>query len=403
MKLLLTLALTSVVSLSAYGLTTQEAELEYQSFTEDIGEADDNEIDLIDGRGLTNHHKKILVDSVWDFTANPENSKRLSSALRAWSSIEFSAMPLAEQVRLFVLGHRLKGNNARLELMKTILLRKIKGQLDQRSLFILFNHAAFLREQGLDQSLDQVEVANLKVKLEYDLVVKSSKEKISPAALGELLSIEKKLPKQTFLYVLCRSDRNQPCLLLLKDKKGNRTLELPVLAKSKLGLGAHFENGNTPSGLYHVESVMPTVDSVAEYGKNRRLILRMASKETAQKLLPVSQLKRSWWRQTLLAMAVGRENLRIHGTGKVNKDPETKHPTLVPSFGCIKLREGKYDGVAFDDQRVLLNALMKAQGLKLVRSNEAAIRSTLLVLNVPGTGPVTTEEIDSLLDTGVAP
>lgn len=401
MKFFLTLALFSLASFPVLAMTSMEAEEQYHAFSEDL-KAGEVLLDLIDGTVLSHHHKKILVDSLWDYVIDPANSKNLLSALKVWKSLDFNLMPLPEQVRLYLLGLTLQGSPSRLENMKSVLLNKIKGKLNNRTLIILFNHSQVLRENGLDVNLDEVEMTNLKFKVEYDVITKSSRENVSEQDIQEILAI--KASAKSVIYLACHTDRNYPCLIILRDKKGALLRNedgsfptLPALAKSKFELPFNFENGHTPTGLYHVESVMPQTDRQQEYGRNRRLILKMAGKTDALMILPSSQHKKAWWRQVLLARELGRENLRIHGSGKVNTDPLTFHPELVPSSGCIKVREGTYNGNTYNDQRVLLNTLMKAQGLKVTRSNEVSIMAHLLVFNVPGSGPVTIDEIKEYL------
>lgn len=333
--------------------------------------------------------QKVLVDVLWDMHAENLN---LAEATKRWNSTDYSVMDTPEKIRMFILGIKLNGKQSRIEALKSSVKTKLAGKLDNRSLIIIYNHAKFLIEQGLDAEINQINSTYASYRAEYDSIRHSNSEVLSSEEVSSILATRQ---TQTTVYVMCRSNREYGCAIAIKDKTGKfvEDFSLPVLAFTRLGLPFHFENGQTPSGVYFIDSVMPVADKQTEFGKNRRLILNFAGLAETKKILPVSQLEKRWWQQAHLAKELGRGNLRVHGTGTRNNDMNSLHPTLVPSVGCIKLREGEYDGVIYNDQRLLLNTLMRAQGLQVKTENETNIKATLILFHIPGEGQVLKEEI----------
>jgi hypothetical protein len=122
------------------------------------------------------------------------------------------------------------------------------------------------------------------------------------------------------------------------------------------------------------------------------------SSEETKQLIPKSALLSRWWEQNFLAKTIGRDYLRIHGTGLINLDPLSLYYPFVPSHGCLKVREGVYDNTLYNDARVLLDTLMKAQSLPVSYNSETLIRSTLVVIEIDQQmKPVDLEEVKSLL------
>src|SRR5690606_14102858 len=99
----------------------------------------------------------------------------------------------------------------------------------------------------------------------------------------------------------------------------------PALASSARGIPSYSRNGNTPAGILTIDSVMPSADQQLSFGKFRRMILNFIPKSKnevlTKKLLPESSHQNGWWKPAVVARDVGRNLLRIHGTGKINKDP----------------------------------------------------------------------------------
>jgi hypothetical protein len=195
------------------------------------------------------------------------------------------------------------------------------------------------------------------------------------------------------LFVLCRTIRNYPCRMVMKDSKGewahNSDGSLwtnPVLALSKYNYPFNKTSGHTPSGIYKMDSVIPYPTSPNYYGQFRRLILNFIPKSKNEilqtYLLPESMRGLTWWRQAVVARDMGRDLLRIHGTGLVNTNPQSTYYPFIPSLGCIKNREGVYDGVEYKDQRHMLDQMMDALGLNPIYENEPSIHGLLYVLEL---------------------
>jgi hypothetical protein len=194
------------------------------------------------------------------------------------------------------------------------------------------------------------------------------------------------------LFMFCRQDTSQACLLVLKDKNGNlvKRADGEYWHQPSLGFSSHNKkynqiSGDTPRGVYRLDGVMPDANRQIDFGKYRRLILNFVAKTPNEKdlkmLLPASSHTQNWWQETVVARELGRQSLRIHGTGRPAKQGTAHYPLLATS-GCIAQRENTYSGVTYIDQRHLLDQLMIAQGLTAVYANETKISTLLYVFNL---------------------
>lgn len=194
------------------------------------------------------------------------------------------------------------------------------------------------------------------------------------------------------VFLLCRENRAYPCRVIIKDRHGHflrekngRIWSMPVLAKSKRGLRYNVTNGNTPTGIHLLDSVMPSANRQHVFGKFRRNILNWIPKSNMDKytkyFLPSSHENKTWWKRASIARDVGRKYLRIHGTGRISQKGTTYYPH-VPTSGCISTLEGFYDGVEYKGQRIILDKLMEASQLAPVYSNETNIYGVLYVVNI---------------------
>jgi hypothetical protein len=211
------------------------------------------------------------------------------------------------------------------------------------------------------------------------------------------------------LFMFCRHNHEHPCLMLMKDAAGNWRRDSqgnlwaqPKLGLSRHGLPAHQVNGDTPQGIYTIDSVMPEPNRQLVFGKYRRLILNFISSSRNEKdflsLMPGSTQGLSWWREGKLARDVGRSLLRIHGTGLINTDPASSWYPFYPTSGCIASRENTYDGVEFHDQRHLLDEMMEASGLAANYRNETKLKGLLYVVDINSEErPVELADIEKLL------
>lgn len=209
------------------------------------------------------------------------------------------------------------------------------------------------------------------------------------------------------VFVFCRRQRVYPCRMLIKDNKGEilkdnngDTFNLSILAKSSRDLPSNIRNGQTPQGIHTIDSVMPYANAQTFYGKYRRVILNFVKntqeEELTKDFLPESQHEKLWWKKASVARDVNREFLRIHGTGGTSQADRPYYPH-VPTSGCMSTREGIYNEVEYHDQRIVLDALMRANDLDQNYDNETSIKGHLVVLEINNEkAPVEMEDLEFL-------
>lgn len=199
--------------------------------------------------------------------------------------------------------------------------------------------------------------------------------------------------KVTNLFVFCRENRNYPCLMLMRDKNGELVRKSngeiwtqKKLALSGRGLSYDQTNGNTPQGLFTIDSVMPKADRRLVYGKFRRINLNFIEKSRNEKELlhyiPEELQAMNWWRESVVARDIGRSLFRIHGVGVKNLFRNSPYYPFIPTSGCIASIEGKYNGVVYKDQRELLDQFMISMGEKPIYENETKIKGLLYLVNI---------------------
>ena len=111
-------------------------------------------------------------------------------------------------------------------------------------------------------------------------------------------------------------------------------------------------------------------------------------------LLPLSSHDSDWWKPAVVSRDIGRNLLRIHGTGKINVDKETPYYPFMRTSGCIAQRENTYEGVTFKDQRNLLDSIMTAMDLELNYSNETHVKGILYLVDIDDeNAPVTLHDL----------
>jgi hypothetical protein len=195
------------------------------------------------------------------------------------------------------------------------------------------------------------------------------------------------------LYMFCRTKRVYSCLMLGKDSENRVILNdsgevwtHPALASSSRSIPSYQRNGNTPAGVHHLDGVMPYADQNLSFGKFRRLIMNFVPKASGDartlELLPSSSRSASWWLPASVARDVGRNLLRIHGTGRINSWPDSSWYPFIRTSGCVAQRENTYDGIEYSDQRVILDTLMKAQGLEVNFNNETRIKGLFYIIEL---------------------
>lgn len=208
---------------------------------------------------------------------------------------------------------------------------------------------------------------------------------------GDLATYESgKYQEGIKLFLFCRKNRNYPCRFVMKDRydslernEDGSLWSLPALAKSASNRPFNITNGQTPQGVHTIDSVMPEANRQLAFGKFRRLILNwVPSDELTKELLPESAQDKSWWAQASIARDNGRKWLRVHGTGRINEDPQSSYYPHRPTSGCISTREGEYPEETYIDQRKLLDRAMKAMRMGPVFENEVRIKGVLYVIEL---------------------
>lgn len=195
------------------------------------------------------------------------------------------------------------------------------------------------------------------------------------------------------LFLFCRHDRSYPCLFVMKDRHNQivrnddgTIWSLPGLAYSRRKLPFNITNGQTPLGVHSMNSVMPEANNQSAYGKWRRVILnflpKVSGEESVKEVLPSSSQSKNWWKQASIARDVGRQFLRIHGTGNRNDDRSSSHYTFFGTSGCVSTQENTYDGVEYKGQRLLLDKLMQTMDLLPKYSNETKINGLFYVIEL---------------------
>lgn len=194
------------------------------------------------------------------------------------------------------------------------------------------------------------------------------------------------------VIAVLHKDRTKKGILLVKNAAGDFVTDekghiwsISILGLSGRGLPFHHSNGCTPMGVYTLDSVMPEANKAHEFGKYRRLIVNFIpaseGESELKKLLPKSHHLMRWWKQSVLARELGRSLLRIHGTGRTNNNFFSPYYPFVPTSGCLATNEASILGMKeYHDQRLLLDILMKAQGLEATYENESKIHGLLYVV-----------------------
>ncbi|MFP5459166.1 MAG: hypothetical protein ACLGG7_10560 [Bacteriovoracia bacterium] len=339
---------------------------------------------------LTVQDQKLLVDAIWD--AQEELNIDVKNALETLVEEEFN---LYEQLRLAVIAHRAGEVRNWADLEAAI----ITGLSSDKELAIL---VASLKLELYEMNLDTlVEQALATFPEETSWVSVSERPVGDQTALARDLwdhatnlseYINGKYEGGVKIYMFCRTKRTQPCLMAVRDQDNNpvyyqgKLWTQPSLASSARNIPSYQRNGNTPAGVLSIDGVMPAADQQISFGKFRRLILNFLpgqqSERATRSLLPQSSIESDWWKPANVARDVGRNLLRIHGTGKMNQDPSSSWFPFMRTSGCIAQRENTYDGITYKDQRELLNVLMEAQGLDVSYANEAKIKGMLFVIEI---------------------
>lgn len=230
---------------------------------------------------------------------------------------------------------------------------------------------------------------------EFELYLKSRKGELLKR--GEVQEVLNYKNHELSVFAIFNEGRNRPGKVFLKDSNGHFVHQsngdvwsIPILGLSGRGLPFSHTNGSTPCGVFKIDSVMPEANFPDEFGKFRRLIVNFIETSPNERkilqMLPNTHHDKAWWLQALMARELGRNLLRIHGTGSINKNPLSSYFPMIPSSGCLTTTEMHLmGGLQVNHQRQLLDTLMKAQGLDPTYENELKIHSLLYVMDFDGT------------------
>jgi hypothetical protein len=336
--------------------------------------------------------QKAFIIRNWDRVFENGDDESIKLAKEELNQVSLADFPLSLKLKGLVLKKRLGLNTETNELGLT-------GQKWSKSDYWLYlslreNYSEYL-DYGLhnlksgDAALWETEFKDANRKDEWTNDQKISLLRFEPNWRRSLRSYKGKVK----LYMFCRHNREHPCRLIMKDANGRwhrdsqgKLWSQPKLGLSRHGLPAHQTNGDTPQGIYTIDSVMPEANRQLVFGKYRRLILNFISQSRREKdfksLMPKNTEGLSWWQEGIVARDVGRSLLRIHGTGLINTDPASSYYPFFATSGCIASRENRYDGIEYHDQRLLLDEMMKASGLNVTYANEARLKGLLYVVDI---------------------
>jgi len=256
-------------------------------------------------------------------------------------------------------------------------------ELNKKELFHLFNFFNFF-DDHLKKQIQNFYQRDLAF---YNQAVNS--RALSKQELQELLDFKN---NKLSIFAILKKDRTRPGVLLIRSQDGrfvtdkNQSIwSIPVLGLSTRGLPFNHTNGCTPAGVFSIDSVMPMADKFIDFGMFRRLIVnfvKASADETEMlNLLPKKHHHHNWWWPSVVGRELGRSLLRIHGTGRKNFNPLSPYFPFIPTSGCLATNEsGHFWKKKAQDQRLLLDALMTAQGIPATLENESKIHGLLYVV-----------------------
>lgn len=341
-------------------------------------------------------NQKIFVDAVEDALSENPNDQEL---LQGLANLQSFSLDLLERVRLEILKLKYEQALRMDEGVANELRNELRrAQVEVRLIYTLAAHEEILLRADLE---DIVSLAKLHEA--YGDITPNSET--DTAVVEEVASdlyfntpdtsgyMNGEYIKGVKIFMFCRQNRLYPCLMVMRDADGREVRKPdgalwtnPALASAVTGLPSYQRNGNTPAGIYTIDSVMPVADQQLSYGKFRRMILNFVPKSSGEGLskllIPQSSWEHDWWSQGNVARDIGRSLFRIHGSGRINREPNTPFFPLNRTHGCIAQRENTYDGVTYQDQRDLLDTVMRAMGLEPKYANEPKIKGFLYVMEI---------------------
>lgn len=364
----------------------------YQDYKETILNNDSLKMNM--KSGFTSFEQKLFVDAIWDLA--DDGNKDAVSAL---DNLNVAHFDLSEKLRVGILRIKYKRALVLPETLTAELISELeKPQSDVKVVYLLAAYESDLSTAGhatlielakkhpeyFDVSEDEERKNDITEDMVSDLVLKTPD--VTTYMNGEYV-------KSVKIFMFCRENRLYPCMMVMKNVHGELVRNADgtlwthkSLASSKQGLPSYTKNGNTPTGVMTIDSVMPVADQTISFGKFRRMILNFIPKsknETLIKaLLPVSSHDQDWWKSGVTSRDIGRGLFRIHGTAKINQDPTVPYYPFMRTSGCIAQRENTYDGVEYKDQRELLDSIMVAMNMEPTYANEINVKGILYVVEI---------------------
>lgn len=354
--------------------------------------------------GFSAFEQGLFVDALWDLT-----EEKSPEALNALDGLQTFHYNLYEKLRIGIL--RIKYRNA--TTLPTELVVELENSLreprtDVRLVYTIAAYENELQSAGHENLIDIARTHNEFLDVAADA---ERKKELTKDVISDIFHrspdvttyMNGEYVKSVKLFMFCRSNRLYPCMMVMRNAHGEvvRNADGSIwthkaLASSKQGLPSYTRNGNTPAGIFTIDSVMPVADQQISYGKNRRMILNFVPKSRNEvllrSLLPATSQDDEWWRPTIAARDVGRNLFRIHGTLKINNDSTVPYYPFMRTSGCIAQRENTYDGVTFNDQRVLLDSIMGALDLEPAYENEPKIKGLLYLVEIDDVDEVVSAE-----------
>lgn len=399
------MVLTLFFSLSLPALATSQAILEETLYFDFQKRILDKSVSQKGLNGFSAFEQGLFVDALWDLAE--EKSPQALEALEKIQTFHYSNF---ERLRIGIL--RLKyGNATTLPEDLVVELENTLRDPASTDLKMIYTIAAYETELAAAGHNSLIEIARGRPEY-FDVADDAERKKeLSKDVVADLFYrtpdvttyMNGEYVKSVKIFMFCRSNRLYPCLMTMKDVHGEivRNADGTIwthkaLASSKQGLPSYIRNGNTPAGIFTIDSVMPYADQQDAYGKFRRMILNFVPKSKDEKLLrsllPETSQDEEWWKPTVAARDVGRNLFRIHGTGRINEDPTVPYYPFMRTSGCIAQRENKYEGVTFSDQRVLLDKVMTSLGLEPKFANEPKIKGLLYLVEIDDVDEVVSPE-----------
>lgn len=356
--------------------------------------------------GFTAFEQKLLVDALWDISEEGD-----PYVLNAINDVNTAHYELIERLRLGILRIKFKRTTHLAQPLVDELMNELtKEKADTKIIytiaayeedFLSAGHLELVEKAKLhppyfDVALDQERKNDITEDLITDLFHKTPD--VTTYMNGEYV-------KSVKIFMFCRENRLYPCLMVMKNVHGEVVRDEDgiiwshkSLASSARGLPSYTRNGNTPTGILTIDSVMPAADQQISFGKFRRMILNFIPKSKNESLmkslLPSSSHNQDWWKSSVTARDIGRNLFRIHGTGKLNQDPTVPYYPFMRTAGCIAQRENSYDGITYKDQRELLDAIMVAMNMEPNFENEIKVKGILYLVEIDDkNAPVELEDL----------